>query len=552
MRRVGVSVDRVMRMRHSSKIGKSVAKMFAAALLASVATGCSSDASRFSGLFSSGPDQMTTASIPNRQGAGAYGQVPVPQGDMNGGYASAPQGGYANQNMASNSGMGGQAYPQSGGYGGGVQPSMARSASASPVQRSELSAPGAPASREPSTRSEAMAQPFPSAAPKAAQTLAPPTQQAAVRPDNITTSTIKADNNGWHTDGASSVTLRAGENIKTLSNRYGVPEKELLRVNGLKSASAVQPGQSILIPKFGQSRNPAKAAADNIALNGNGDQPTPLRTPDQNVAVLPSQGAARDKVSAENGKLTPPGGKPLPPSGGYKVQPGDSLAKIARENGVSVAALKAANGISNENIRVGQTLTMPGAATDSIKTASVPAKEAAPAKPVETASAKPEPYKAPAAAAAPSAPAASASVADIEKKTDVASIAPESTGIGKYRWPVRGAVINSFGDNVDGSRNDGINISVPEGTPIKAAENGVVIYAGNGLKQLGNTVLVRHDDGKVTVYGNAANLDVQRGQKVQRGQTIATSGMTGSAKRPQVHFEVRKDATPVNPSGFLE
>jgi murein DD-endopeptidase MepM/ murein hydrolase activator NlpD len=269
------------------------------------------------------------------------------------------------------------------------------------------------------------------------------------------------------------------------------------------------------------------------------------------VAVLPSQAAARDKVSSEAGKLTPPGGKPLPPSGGYKVQPGDSLAKIARENGVSVAALKAANGLGNESIRVGQTLTMPGASTDAIKTASVPAKEAA--KAVETASVKPEPYKAPA-AAAPTAPAtpATASVSDIEKKADMASVAPESTGIGKYRWPVRGAVINNFGDNVEGSRNDGINISVPEGTPIKAAENGVVIYAGNGLKQLGNTVLVRHDDGKVTVYGNAANLDVQRGQKVQRGQTIATSGMTGSAKRPQVHFEVRKDATPVNPSSFLE
>lgn len=548
MRRVGVSVDRVMRMRHSSKIGKSVAKMFAAALLASVATGCSSDATRFSGLFSSGPDQMTTASIPTRQGGGAYGQAPVPQGDMNGGYASAaPQGGYANQNMAGNS------YPQSGGYGGNVQPSTARSASASPVQRSELSAPTAVASRDPATRNEAMAQPFPSAQRQAAPSPAAPAQQAAAPvADNLTTATVRSDKNGWHTDGASSVTLRPGESITTLSNRYGVPEKELLRVNGLKTASSAQAGQSILIPKFGQVRNAAKDAAGNIALNRNGDQPTPLRSPEGNVAVLPSQAAARDKVSSEAGKLTPPGGKPLPPSGGYKVQPGDSLAKIARENGVSVAALKAANGISNESIRVGQTLAMPGAGTDGIKTASVPAKEAA--KAVETASAKPEPYKAPAAAAAtaPSAPAATASVSDIEKKSDMASVAPESTGIGKYRWPVRGAVINNFGDNVEGSRNDGINISVPEGTPIKAAENGVVIYAGNGLKQLGNTVLVRHDDGKVTVYGNAANLDVQRGQKVQRGQTIATSGMTGSAKRPQVHFEVRKDATPVNPSSFLE
>ncbi|PYG59999.1 murein DD-endopeptidase MepM/ murein hydrolase activator NlpD [Rhizobium sp. UGM030330-04] len=547
MRRVGVSVDRVMRMRHSSKIGKSVAKMFAAALLASVATGCSSDATRFGGLFSSGPDQMTTASIPARQGGGAYAQAPVPQGDMNGGYASAaPQGGYANQNMAGNS------YPQSGGY-GGVQPSTARSASASPVQRSELSAPTAVASRDPSTRNEAMAQPFPSAQRQAAPSLAAPARQAvAPVADNLTTATVRSDKNGWHTDGASSVTLRPGESIATISNRYGVPEKELLRVNGLKSASSAQAGQSILIPKFGQARNAAKDAAGNIALNRNGDQPTPLRSPEGNVAVLPSQAAARDKVSSEAGKLTPPGGKPLPPTGGYKVQPGDSLAKIARENGVSVAALKAANGLSNENIRIGQTLSMPGAGTDNVKTASVPAREAAAVRQVETASVKPEPYKAPAAAATVPATPATASVSDIEKKADMASVAPESTGIGKYRWPVRGAVINNFGDNVEGSRNDGINISVPEGTPIKAAENGVVIYAGNGLKQLGNTVLVRHDDGKVTVYGNAANLDVQRGQKVQRGQTIATSGMTGSAKRPQVHFEVRKDATPVNPSGFLE
>jgi murein DD-endopeptidase MepM/ murein hydrolase activator NlpD len=134
----------------------------------------------------------------------------------------------------------------------------------------------------------------------------------------------------------------------------------------------------------------------------------------------------------------------------------------------------------------------------------------------------------------------------------VASVAPESTGIGKYRWPVRGAVIAAYGANVEGSRNDGIDISVPQGTPIKAAENGVVIYAGNGLKELGNKVLLRHDDGTVTVYGHADALSVARGQKVQRGQTLATSGMSGNAKQPQLHFEVRKNASPVNPMTFLE
>ncbi len=540
---VGVSVDRVMRMSNSPKIGKSIAKMFAAALLASVATGCSSDATRFGGLFSSGPDQMTTASIPARNAGGAYGQAPVPQGDVNSGQygSAAPQGGYANQNTAMN-----QPYPANNGGYGSVQPSSARAASSSAtVQRSELSAPTQTASREPATRREAVSQPFPSATANSAPSMA--SARPAPSGDNLSTGSIKADGNGWHTDGASSVTLKSGETIATLSKRYGVPEKALLQANGLSSGSAARPGQSIVIPKFGQSHNAARAASGNIDLSKNNNGPTPLRGPEQNVAVLPSQNAARDKASAEGGKLTPPGGKPLPPTGGYKVQTGDSLAKIARANGVSVAELKAANGISDGGIRIGQTLKIPGAGTDGIKTASVQHQPVA-----QPTAAKPAEAPAVAKAEMPKAPAAEASVSDVEKKSDMASLAPESTGIGKYRWPVRGAVTSGFGENVEGSRNDGINISVPEGTPIKAAENGVVIYSGNGLKQLGNTVLIRHDDGRVTVYGNAASLDVQRGQKVQRGQTIASSGMTGSAKRPQVHFEVRKDATPVNPSSFLE
>ncbi|MEP4422761.1 MAG: M23 family metallopeptidase, partial [Nitratireductor sp.] len=95
-------------------------------------------------------------------------------------------------------------------------------------------------------------------------------------------------------------------------------------------------------------------------------------------------------------------------------------------------------------------------------------------------------------------------------------------------------------------------IAVPEGTPVKAAENGVVIYAGDGLKEFGNTVLVRHEDGLVTVYGHASELKVARGDKVRRGQEIARSGMSGSADLPKLHFEVRKDSVPVNPTGYLE
>jgi murein DD-endopeptidase MepM/ murein hydrolase activator NlpD len=130
--------------------------------------------------------------------------------------------------------------------------------------------------------------------------------------------------------------------------------------------------------------------------------------------------------------------------------------------------------------------------------------------------------------------------------------APDSTGIGKMRWPVRGRVITAFGASEAGKANDGIDISVPEGTSVRAAENGVVIYAGDGLKEFGNTVLIRHDDGLVTVYGHNSSIKVQRGANVRRGDEIALSGLSGSANTPRLHFEVRKESTPVNPMTFLE
>jgi len=532
-------------MRHMSspKSGKSLTKVAAAMLLASAATGCSSDATRFSGLFSK-TDNITTASIPQRQGAGAYGRAPMPSADIGSNQASlpaVPSYDYGSRNAATS-----QAYPAaSGGY---ASPARVASAPVA-VQRTELAPPNA--GRDPSTRQEAMAQPFPA---RQAASAPAPTGSPAPRGDNLTTGTVKPlgspqsaakaqPMSGWSTVNAPRVTLKAGETVSTMAKRYGVPEKEILKANGGK----VSPGQSIIIPTFGTAQNPAKNAAGDIDLANR--VPAPSREPEQKVAVLPS----RDKTVGEGAKITPAsGGKPL--GGTYTVKPGDSLAKIARETGTSVDQLKAANGLTSGVVRVGQKLKVANGVADPVTTASVP----------QPAVEKPAAAKPAAPAAVASAPAAqmtpvsvkstpeTASVSEVEKKSDVASVAPQSTGIGKYRWPVNGAVIASYGQNVEGTRNDGINISVPEGTPIKAAENGVVIYAGNGLKQLGNTVLVRHDDGKVTVYGHAGSINVTRGQKVTRGQTLASSGMSGDAKRPQVHFEVRKDATPVNPITYLE
>jgi len=120
-----------------------------------------------------------------------------------------------------------------------------------------------------------------------------------------------------------------------------------------------------------------------------------------------------------------------------------------------------------------------------------------------------------------------------------------------FRWPVRGRVIAGFGQKVNGAANDGINLAVPEGTSVKAAEDGVVAYAGNELKGYGNLVLVRHSNGFVTAYAHASDIAVKRGDQVKRGQIIAKAGQTGSASSPQLHFEIRKGSTPVDPTQYL-
>jgi murein DD-endopeptidase MepM/ murein hydrolase activator NlpD len=279
-----------------------------------------------------------------------------------------------------------------------------------------------------------------------------------------------------------------------------------------------------------------------------------LKTPDGREATMP--------VAAAPAQATAKPSATSVASGTYKVQSGDTLHAISRKTGANIDAIKQANNMQDGTVRLGQSLIIPPSnsslaqnvantmkpksGTDQVKTAATP--------PVE----QPKVVASAPAAAAPAAPAATGSEAKPytppqasekaagEAEKEVASI-PSASGASQLRWPVRGRVVANYGKG-----SDGIDISVPEGTPIKAAESGVVIYSGDGLKEFGNTVLVRHDNGLVTVYGNASKLNVQRGQKVKRGEELGASGMTGNATTPKLHFEVRKNSTPVDPTKYLE
>jgi murein DD-endopeptidase MepM/ murein hydrolase activator NlpD len=163
-------------------------------------------------------------------------------------------------------------------------------------------------------------------------------------------------------------------------------------------------------------------------------------------------------------------------------------------------------------------------------------------------------------------PATKLAAADTQQKARLAQSAPnaeepaiespvkasEATGaVPTFRWPVRGKVITAYGAKANGKSNDGINLAVPEGTPVKAADDGVVAYSGNELKGYGNLVLIRHSNGYVTAYAHASELMVKRGDTIKRGQVIAKSGQSGEVQSPQLHFEIRKGSSPVDPLQFL-
>lgn len=396
---------------------------------------------------------------------------------------------------------------------------------------------------------------------------------------------------GWSARGGTAINVRSGDTVLGLAKRHGVPANAILGVNGMAAGSILKSGQRLIIPNF----NADKADKSTVTKRAVDQAPTdtlPMPKPatsQKTVAVLPNTPQLKTKqadetttssnveqpgfkviskrsaviektVSGDNSQIIP-AKKNAAAKGSYTIASGDSLYTIAKKHGTSVAALKAFNSLEDGKLKIGQTLKIPRAGAVSASAAKAPAASNG-VDSVATETSQPA-IKEPAVAVktptlakgvddtktAAIKPASSDVIEDAQKDT---SAAPGSTGISKLRWPVRGRTLSGYGQAVGGKVNDGIDISVPNGTPVKSAENGVVIYAGAGLKDFGNTVLVRHDNGLVTVYGNNGNISVKRGQVVKRGQELAKSGMSGNTKVPKLHFEVRKNSAPINPAAFLE
>ena len=320
----------------------------------------------------------------------------------------------------------------------------------------------------------------------------------------------------WTWEGGTPITLRAGETLETLSHRYGVPVAALMQANNISNPALVHAGQHLVIPHL---KGPA------VALAG------PQTHVAANTPTIPSAAP-----------VGPPRTALAPNSAVHVVAAGETLHSIARHYGKPVLVLAKANNIGPDSrVKIGERLVIPD-----VKSASEPLvaqpkhAEVAPAATPQNLASAESPHSA--RLVSPATPA--------DEQSAVKSAEPAGK-LDAFRWPVRGHVIAGFGPKPNGLQNDGINVAVPEGTPVKAAEDGVVAYAGNELKGYGNLVLLRHANGFVTAYAHASEILVKKGDVVKRGQTIAKSGQTGSVTSPQLHFEIRKGSTPVDPAQYL-
>ncbi|HTF00579.1 MAG TPA: LysM peptidoglycan-binding domain-containing protein, partial [Bradyrhizobium sp.] len=239
--------------------------------------------------------------------------------------------------------------------------------------------------------------------------------------------------------GGTTIIVGTSDTLDTLSRRYNVSPAAILQANGYKGPRTLSPGQQLIIP-----RQTAVGAVPALAA----------------PASKPVAGAAAPAV--------------------HVVNPGDTLLSVARRNHVPLSELARANSLEpTAKLRLGMKLTVPGAKTAAVAPAAQPATVAV--QPVAAVA----PATKMAAAGGPPQTArlaqATATVEDAAVATPVK--ATEATGaLPTFRWPVRGKVITSYGAKTNGKSNDGINLAVPEGTPVKAAEDGVVAYSGNELK----------------------------------------------------------------------
>ncbi len=248
-----------------------------------------------------------------------------------------------------------------------------------------------------------------------------------------------------------------------------------------------------------------------------------------------------------------------------RVVPGDTLYSLSRKYSVPVNDLAVMNNLKAPfNLVAGQKIRVPNLTDaravenvvvkkkESSKTSQISSvdKTKAPEKKIEKTEKRKVADKAPVTTKNKTTAVAQTKKISSDPTKKLPKIAARSSS--KFSWPVRGRILSDYGAKSNGLFNDGINISASRGSNVLAAENGVVAYAGNEVKGMGNLVIIQHDGGWMTVYAHMDSMVVRRGARVKVGQKIGTVGKTGKVETPQLHFEIRKGTRAYNPTSYLK
>ncbi|WP_025898677.1 LysM peptidoglycan-binding domain-containing M23 family metallopeptidase [Sneathiella glossodoripedis] len=378
----------------------------------------------------------------------------------------------------------------------------------------------------------------------------PAVQQTPVRNEAPSNMVMQVDQSRYYADLAyRHVTVRRGDTLSMIADRSGVPLSAVIALNDARPPYYIYAGQLVKIPDFREHRVVGGETLYAIS-----------RVYDVEVAEL-----------VHFNFLSAP----------YELRAGEILkipAKLGSQTQVAAIGSTAWTVSSNENTTVksaGVGHSSSSAASKSSAKASVSTKElAAPSQikseptqrvvrePLSSERAEPEVRVASLNPQIQSRPAPQEKVelqgAEIPAnalpplpRQRYSIKKPPSRDGSRFAWPAKGKIISGFGKKSSGFHNDGINIKLAPGTPVRAAENGVVSYVGDEMRSFGNLILISHADGYVTTYGHVAAMHVYKGQTVQKGEVIAISGASGDVSVPQLHFEIRKNGTAKNPMQIL-
>ncbi len=323
----------------------------------------------------------------------------------------------------------------------------------------------------------------------------------------------------------SEIIVKPGDTLYSLAKEHNMTVEDIAKINGLSEPYALSVGQKLKI----------KSEKETTVVQT-------ITVPEKKLYTkVPEQTKTRVQLK----EIT--------------VGAGDTLYSLSRKYSVPVNDLAVMNDLSAPFVlSVGQKIKVPNLSDAPVKTVSVAgdkkvagaASTSMESSTVSTASKNQTQTKTNTTQANKTVAAKPKQKISSDPTKKLPQISARSSS--KFSWPVRGKIISNYGAKSGGLFNDGINISASRGTAVKAAENGVVAYAGNEVKGMGNLIIIQHSGGWMTVYAHMDNMIVRRGTKVSVGQKIGTVGATGKVDEPQLHFEIRKGTKAYNPTSYLK